>query len=120
MEGTFGVVFQRRRSAESGHDRVADELLDGAARGLDLGLHGVVEALEERPGPFRILRRRERGRADEVGEQHRRQLAFLACLRRLLDRCTADMTEARSVGERGSARGATGHARILTCRGRKS
>src|SRR5439155_1507624 len=46
MERALGVVFVRRRSAERSHHRVTDELLDRAARPLDLSLHRVVEAVE--------------------------------------------------------------------------
>ena len=43
-DGTLGVVLVRDGRAEDGHDRVADELLDGAAVALDL----LAEAREVR------------------------------------------------------------------------
>ena len=35
--GSLGVVLVCDRRAEDGHDRVADELLDGASEALELG-----------------------------------------------------------------------------------
>jgi hypothetical protein len=47
--GPLRVVLVRDRSAEGGHDRVTDELLDHAAEALDLlAQAGVVRA---QPGP---------------------------------------------------------------------
>jgi len=76
MQRTLGVVFVRLGDAEDGHDRVAGELLDRTARADDLDGHRIVEALEQRAGPLRILLLAERRRADEVGEEHGGQLAL--------------------------------------------
>src|SRR6266542_2403432 len=48
MERALGVVFVRRRSAERSHHRVTDELLDRAARPLDLGRHRQILSLTGR------------------------------------------------------------------------
>ena len=45
--GAFRVVLGRRRSSPDRHDRVADELLDGAAVALDDRARGVEVAGEE-------------------------------------------------------------------------
>ena len=38
-DGALGIVLVCDRRAEHRHDRVADELLDGAAEALELGAH---------------------------------------------------------------------------------
>ncbi len=48
MQGPLGVVLERRRRTEDRHHGVAGELLDGAAGGLDLFGHRLVEAVEKR------------------------------------------------------------------------
>ena len=48
VERPLGMVLVRGRRAERRHDGVADELLDRAARAVDLGGHRVVEAVEHR------------------------------------------------------------------------
>ena len=78
VERTLGVVLLRRRRPEDGHHRVAGELLDRAARELDLLLHRCVEALQPRTHALRVLTVGERGRAREVGEENRRDLALVA------------------------------------------
>ena len=76
VQCALGVVLERLRDAEDGHDRVAGELLDRSAGTADLVGHRVVEALEQDARPLRILLIGERRRADEVGEQHSGQLAL--------------------------------------------
>ena len=76
VEGALRVILVRLGNAEHGHDRVARELLDRAARVTDLLGHRVVEALEHDARPLRVLLLSERRRADEIGEQHRGQLAL--------------------------------------------
>src|SRR6266540_514493 len=71
------VVLERRRCSEGRHHGVAGELLEGAACALDLIRHRRVEAVEERPRALGILLA-ELGRAHEVGEQHRGDLALHA------------------------------------------
>jgi hypothetical protein len=80
VQRAFGVIFLRRRCPEGGHDRVPYELFDRSAGVVDFGRHRVVEAIEERSRPLWILRGAELGRADEVGENDRGELAFLAGL----------------------------------------
>ncbi len=51
-DGALRVVLVRDRSAEDGHHRVADELLDGAAEALELGLRrarGTAQDARGRP-----------------------------------------------------------------------
>ena len=73
------------------------------SRGLDLGGHRVVEAVEDGAGALRVLLA-ELGRADQVGEEHRRDLALLRrCHRTRLDGGSARRTEPGVSGERGGA-----------------
>jgi hypothetical protein len=76
--GTQSVVLVRLRHAEDGHDRVADKLLDAAAVPLDDRLHLIEIAAEQGAQGFGIDRFAERGRADDVAEEHRDDLAVLA------------------------------------------
>ncbi len=72
------VVLVRDRGAEHGHHRVADELLDGAAEPFDLAPDPSVirrERVLDVLGIGEIEARRE---LDEVAEQDRDDLAFLA------------------------------------------
>ncbi len=72
----LGVVLVRLRDPEGGHDRVAGELLDGAAVRLDAARDAVEERRHPPPGDLRVLPCGKLGRADQVGEQDRRQLAL--------------------------------------------
>jgi len=50
-DGSLGVVLVGDRSSEDGHDRIADELLDGAAEALDLPLDsGMVRVARTSSG----------------------------------------------------------------------
>ena len=84
---TERVVLVRDGDPEHRHDRVADELLDGAA----VTLEDDAKILEVAPHPcaqrLGIGRLAERGRADEVAEEDRDDLALLA--RRLRDTSAA-------------------------------
>ena len=71
------MVLERSRRPENGHDRVSRELLDRAARPLDLFRHRLVEAVEAGSNAFGILTARKRGRTDEVGEENRDELPLL-------------------------------------------
>ena len=63
------VVLVRDRNPEDRHDRVADELLDGAAVALDDRAQILEVAAHARAQRLRIGRLAERGRADEVAEE---------------------------------------------------
>ena len=84
VQRPLGVVLERGGRAERGHHRIARELLDGAAGVLDLLGHRVVEAVQERARPLRVLRVAELSRADEIREQHRCELSLLDRLRHVL------------------------------------
>jgi hypothetical protein len=71
------IVLVRDGRAEHGHDRIADELLHCAPEALRLAPHATVLARQERVDVLGIHRLRARGEADEVGEQHRHDLALL-------------------------------------------
>jgi hypothetical protein len=72
------VVLLSRRRTEDCDDGVADELLDRAAAEGDLGLHGVVEALQQVARVLRIERSGHRRRADEIRKQDRCNLPLHA------------------------------------------
>ena len=76
LERSLAVVLLGCGRAEHGDDRIADELLDRPAAERDLGLHRVVEAIEQVARMLRVERRAHLGRADEVGEEDRRELAL--------------------------------------------
>ena len=61
----------RHGRAPDRHDRIADELLDGAAVEVDDLRRGIEVAREELANRLRVAVLRERREADEVGEQDR-------------------------------------------------
>ena len=65
----LGVILAGGRRTPHGHHRVADELLDGAPVQGDDAAGQVEVAGQELPGVLRVATIRERGEADEVGEQ---------------------------------------------------
>ena len=78
-DGAFRVVLVRDGGAEHGHHRVADELLDGAAEPLDLpadAARGTVASVSWTSSGS--ARSKRDGELDEVAEQDRDDLAFLA------------------------------------------
>jgi hypothetical protein len=75
---SLGVVAMRRRSAEYRKDRVADELFDRAAVTLDLFQHRSVIPTQKIAHVLGIrLIGSSRG-ADDIDEERRYELAFLA------------------------------------------
>src|SRR5437899_1896256 len=68
----------RNGCTEDGHDRVADELLDGAAEALELGSELCVVRVEHAAHGLWIELLRLRREADQVGEEDRDDLALLA------------------------------------------
>ena len=91
--GSVGVVLVGDRSPEEGDDRVAEDLVDTAAERLDLGHQGLEVRLDEAGDRLRVAVLGERGVADEVGEQHRDDAAFLDGDRRVLRGSPARRTE---------------------------
>ena len=72
----LGVVLVRARHAERRHHRVAGELLDRAAVLLDAG-RCLVEVLAHAPAhDLGIDGPDERGRVDQIDEEHGRELPF--------------------------------------------
>ena len=105
--GALGVVLVRDRCAEDGHDRVADELLHGAAEALDLGAQARVVRGEHRAHVLRVELLGAAGEADEVGEEDRDDLALLTPAGLLRgERRAARHAEARTVRVFRAARGA--------------
>jgi len=96
---TLGVVFVRHRSSEDRHHRVADELLNRATSPLELAAQTRVVRRKGRAHVFRVELLRARSEANEVGEEHRDDLALLASLRRRrLEPRAAGEAEARVGG----------------------
>ena len=62
--------------AEEGHHRVADEFLDGPAVALELGAQPLVVGPQNCVDILRVQRFGARCEADEIGEQHRNDLAL--------------------------------------------
>ena len=80
----LGVVLVCHRCAEDGHDRVPDELLDGAAVALDLLPQAGVVGADAGADVLGVSRFRGRGEADEVAEEDGHDLALLLHRRRRL------------------------------------
>ena len=69
--GALGVVLVGDRRAEQRDDRVADDLVDPAAEGGDVGRRAARSTGRRGSSPARGRASRDmRGEADEVGEQH--------------------------------------------------
>ncbi len=87
----------RRRRPEERHHRVADELLDGSAEPLELGAEVRVIRREQRVDVLRIETLGPRGEANEIGEEHRHDLALLTRGRGgLLERRATRVAEPRA------------------------
>ena len=80
----LGVVGPCHGRAEDGHDRVAQELLDGAAEPVDLVADGAEVRPQERPHPLRVGAMRAEREVDQVDEQDG-DVADLLVDRHLLD-----------------------------------
>jgi len=88
------MILERIRRAESSHHRVACELLDRPTGRRDLGGHRLVEPLEARARPLRILLAGKGRGARQVGKEDGGKLPFgRVCL--LLHRRSAGRAEAR-------------------------
>ena len=77
-DGPQRVVLVDDRDAEHGHDRVADELLDGAAVPLEDRAHRLEPAAHDRAQRLGVEPLAEPGRAGDVGEHDGHDLARLA------------------------------------------
>ena len=73
---TLGIVLMRSRSPEQRHDRVADELLDGASVSHELGADALVVGTKKRLDVLRIHRLGARREPDEIAEDDRHDLAL--------------------------------------------
>ena len=75
--GAQGVVLVHLVQAEDGHDRIADELLRPAPQVQQLVGRGIVEPAEHLAGALGVELLREPGGVDQVGEEHRHDLALV-------------------------------------------
>ena len=114
-DGALGVVLVRDRGAEDRHHGVADELLDRAAEALELVAEPSVVRAEQRAHLLGIHLLGARGEADEVGEEHRHDLALLEPrLLGRLERRAARVAEAGSLRVLLAAARARDHGRKPT------
>ena len=75
-DGALRVVLVRLRDPERRHDGVARELLHRASVALDAARDAVEELRHAPAHDFRVARRDERRRVDEVDEQDRGEFSF--------------------------------------------
>ena len=80
---TLRVVLVRGRRAEECHDRVSDELFDGAAVSLELGADAIVVRAENGAHLLGIELLRFRSEPDKVAEEDGDDLPLLARRERL-------------------------------------
>jgi len=111
--GPHRIVLVQRRDPEDGHDRVADELLDGAAVARERRLHRVEVARHHTPDRLRIEPLAEACRADQIGEDDGDDLPDLASVVDA-EGCAAPAAEARVRLVLASALRADRHARERT------
>ncbi len=72
----LGVVLVRGRNPECRHDGVAGELLDDATVRRDALRDMLEEGVDAPANDLGVARGDKRGRADEIDEEHGRELAF--------------------------------------------
>ena len=87
--GAFGIIGMCRRSAEHGHDCVADELLHGPTEPLDLVLDAAVVLLQEIADVLGVRAIGSRRETDQVDEQDRDDLALFPGLGGAAEGCSA-------------------------------
>ena len=75
-DGPIRVVAMGDRDAEDRQHRVADVLLQGPSVLLEGLPRDLEERLEPSPHVLRVEPRRHLGRADQIGEDHRRDLSL--------------------------------------------
>jgi hypothetical protein len=68
-DGPLGIVLLSDRRAPYRHDRITDELLDGAAVAFDDGPACLEVGVEQGTNILGVTRLGDRGEADQVGEQ---------------------------------------------------
>ena len=69
-DASLGIIIVEPRDAEHDHDRVTDELLDGAAVRIGNLFHAFVKPRHLLSQDFRIGFGAELSGADHVGEEH--------------------------------------------------
>ena len=112
------VVLVRDGRAEHGHDRVADELLDGPSEALDVCLDALVVRAERGAHVLGVRPVGAVGEADEVDEEDGDDLALLPTRRFLCKRVPAREAEAGALGIFLSAGRADHVRRIFAASGR--
>ena len=110
-DGPLGVILVRDRRTEERHHGVADELLDCPSEAFELDAEPVVIGHEHGTNVFGVKGFGALGEADQIGEQHRDDLALLAECRGSLCECyPAGRAEPRLGLVRMPAGCADGHA----------
>ena len=105
----LGVVLVRDRRAELGDDLVADDLVEPAAEGGDVGDEPLEAVVDQAFHLLGVAAGRDRGEADEVGHQHGDQAALVGRGDQALP---AFRAEPCALGHRHAA-GRTGHGATL-------
>ena len=98
------VVLVQHRHSEYGHNRIPDELLDGAAVILDDRLHPLEIARQDEPQRFGIEPLAERRRTGDITEENRHRLPLLTNQGRRRQRSRARVTETGTVPVLAAAR----------------
>ena len=75
-DGPVGILLLRPVQAEHGHHGVADELLDDPTVGLDELVRSLEVGVDDGAHVLGVEALRQDGEVDEVGEQHRDELAL--------------------------------------------
>ena len=111
-DGPLGVVLVGDRRAEQGDDGVADDLVDPAAEGIDVGDEPLEAAVDQVLDLLRVHRLGQRGVPDEVREEDRHdptlvspQAQVLSALRAEASACRHVRTTAGAGHHRGIYRG---------------
>jgi hypothetical protein len=76
ITGPYGVVFMSHRSAEEGHDAVAQDLVHRALKAVHRVHHVLEGGIEEGLGRLWIKVADQLGRTFQVGKQHRHLFAL--------------------------------------------
>ena len=114
--GTFRIVLVGDRGPEHRDDRIADELLDRAAKPLQVRSHASMMCSEHCPHVLGVASLGQSGRADEVGEYDRHDLPLLAWGNRSSEHTAAAGAEAHVVSALPPACGTGRHRRESTAR----
>ena len=95
-----GVVLVGQRRAEQRHEAVAEELVDGALVAMDLGQRQLEESIEQIVHRVGAEPLGQRGRADQVAEQHGDRLPLAGQRRPRGEDSLGEVTRRVGIGRR--------------------